>query len=242
MPSGPAVPPLSVSIIIPTFNEGGHIGQLLDHLRGLGGGGKTVEIVVADGGSTDGTAAEAAARGARVVPCPRKGRAVQLNHGAAHATGQILYFLHADTHPPATLLPDLREAVAAGYGSGCYRLRFDEPHWFLRANAWFTRFNVEAVRYGDQSLFARAEVFRRAGGYREELLVFEDQEITRRLRQQGPFRVLPNYIVTSARKYRENGVYRLQGVFLLLNVLYRLGAPQPRLADLYRRLVRSDKL
>ncbi len=242
MPSGPAAPPLSVSIIIPTFNEGGQVGRLLDHLRGICAADQAVEIVVADGGSTDGTAAEATAHGARVVPCPRKGRAAQLNHGAIHATGTILYFLHADTYPPATLLPDLRQAVTAGYGSGCYRLHFDEPHWFLAANAWFTRFNVEAVRYGDQSLFARAEVFRRAGGYREDLLVFEDQEITRRLRPQGPFRVLPNYIITSARKYRENGVYRLQSVFLLLNVLYRLGVAQPRLAAIYRRLVRSDKL
>ena len=239
MPSGPAVPPLSVSIIIPTFNEGDHIGRLLDHLRGLGGGGETVDIVVADGGSTDGTAAEAAARGARVVPCPRKGRAAQLNYGAAHATGGLLYFLHADTYPPATLLPDLREAVAAGYGSGCYRLRFDEPHWFLGANAWFTRFNFNGIRYGDQSLFVQQAVFERAGGYREHMQLLEDQEIVGRLRRYGSFRVLPGYVVTSARKYRHHGIYRLQGIFSLLTTLYWLGVSQPRLVGLYKRLVRK---
>ncbi|NVO31786.1 TIGR04283 family arsenosugar biosynthesis glycosyltransferase [Hymenobacter lapidiphilus] len=239
MPSGPAFPPLFVSIIIPTFNEQEHIGRLLAHLRTIIGPDAAVEIVVADGGSTDETVAEAAAHGARVVQCPRRGRAAQLNHGAAHATGQLLYFLHADSLPPATLLPDLRAAVASGAAAGCYRLRFDEPHWFLVANAWFTRFNFNGIRYGDQSLFVRREVFEQAGGYREKLQLLEDQEIVGRLRQHGPFRVLPGYIITSARKYRRNGVYRLQGVFALLTGLFWLGVPQPRLVQLYKWLVRG---
>ncbi|RFP65024.1 glycosyltransferase [Hymenobacter lapidiphilus] len=239
MPSGPAAPLLFVSIIIPTFNEGSHIGRLLAHLRAINGADAAVELVVADGGSLDDTAAEAAAHGARVVQCPRRGRAAQLNHGAARATGQILYFLHADSLPPATLLPDLRAAVATGAVAGCYRLRFDEPHWFLAANAWFTRFNFNGIRYGDQSLFVRREVFERAGGYREQLQLLEDQEIVGRLRQHGPFRVLPGYIVTSARKYRRNGIYRLQAVFALLTGLFWLGVPQARLVQLYQRLVRG---
>ncbi|MBT2558391.1 TIGR04283 family arsenosugar biosynthesis glycosyltransferase [Hymenobacter sp. ISL-91] len=239
MLSGPASPPLFVSIIIPTFNESGHIGRLLAHLHTICGPDAAVELVVADGGSTDGTAAEAAIHGARVLNCPRRGRAAQLNHGAAHATGQLLYFLHADSLPPATLLPDLRAAVAAGAAAGCYRLRFDEPHWFLRANAWFTRFNFNGIRYGDQSLFVQRAAFERAGGYREQLQLLEDQEIVGRLRRQGPFRVLSGYIITSARRYRRNGIYRLQGVFALLTALFWLGVPQPRLAQLYKWLVRA---
>ncbi|NVO84403.1 TIGR04283 family arsenosugar biosynthesis glycosyltransferase [Hymenobacter terrestris] len=239
MPSGPVTPPLFVSIIIPTFNEGGHIGRLLFHLRAISGPDAAVEIVVADGGSLDDTATEATAHGARVVQCPCRGRAAQLNYGAAHARGQILYFLHADSLPPATLLPDLREAVAAGATAGCYRLSFDEPHWFLAANAWFTRFNFNGIRYGDQSLFVQRAVFKQAGGYREQMQLLEDQEIVGRLRQHGPFRVLSGYITTSARKYRRNGIYRLQGVFALLTGLFWLGVPQPRLVQLYKRLVRG---
>ena len=235
-------PPLVVSIIIPAFNEGGHIGPLLEHLRRLCADDPAVEMVVADGGSTDDTAAEATALGARVVCSPRKGRGAQLNFGASQACGDIYYFLHADTYPPATLLADVRGAVAAGYGSGCYRLAFDEPHWFLRANAWFTRFRPEVFRFGDQSLFVQAEVFRRAGGYREHMIVFEDQEITRRLRQHGRFRLFPEYVVTSARKYRENGPIRLQSVYYLITLLYRLGVSQPRLASIYRALIRQDKV
>ncbi|GAA3966244.1 TIGR04283 family arsenosugar biosynthesis glycosyltransferase [Hymenobacter antarcticus] len=182
MPSAPTAPEL-ISIIIPTYNEAAGLPALLRHLRQAGAQPRaSFEIIIADGQSTDATAALARQAGVRVLHCPTKGRAAQLNHGARHAAGSILYFLHADTYPPAGFLHDIRRAVAAGYGCGCYRLAFDMPHWFLRANAWFTRFNVEAVRFGDQSLFVRKDVFERAGGYREDFLIMEDQEITRRLR------------------------------------------------------------
>ena len=242
LPSAPTAPEL-VSIIIPTYNEAADLPALLRHLHQVGAHLEaSVEIIVADGQSTDATRALAQAAGARVLACPTKGRAAQLNHGARHAAGSILYFLHADTYPPAGFLDDIRRAVGAGYGCGCYRLAFDTPHWFLRANAWFTRFDMEAVRFGDQSLFVRRTVFEQAGGYREDLIMMEDQEITRRLKQHTRFRIIPTNITTSARKYRKNGVFRLQGVYYLLALLYRLGVPQLMLLRLYRALIRQDKL
>ena len=242
LPSAPTAPEL-VSIIIPTYNEAAALPALLRHLRQVGAHLEaSVEIIVADGQSTDATRALAQAAGARVLACPTKGRAAQLNHGARHAAGSILYFLHADTYPPAGFLDDIRRAVGAGYGCGCYRLAFDTPHWFLRANAWFTRFDMEAVRFGDQSLFVRRTVFEQAGGYREDLIMMEDQEITRRLKQHTRLRIIPANITTSARKYRKNGVFRLQGVYYLLTLLYRLGVSQLVLLRLYRALIRQDKL
>ncbi|GAB2963561.1 TIGR04283 family arsenosugar biosynthesis glycosyltransferase [Hymenobacter coalescens] len=233
----------SVSIIIPAYNEAAGIGALVSYLHGAAQGvGAAVEIIVADGQSTDDTAAVATAAGARVLRCPVRGRAPQMNHAAAHATAGLLYFLHADTFPPADFLPAIQRAVHAGYGSGCFRLRFDYPHWFLRLSAWFTRFEAEAVRFGDQSLFVRREVFERAGGFRTDMIVLEDQEITRRLRRCGPFAVLPETVVTSARKYLENGIFRLQGTFALICLLYRLGVPQPHLRAVYRALIRQDKI
>lgn len=234
--------PASLSIIIPTYKEAGHIGRLLRYLREAAGPAATLEIVVADANSPDGTATEARQAGARVVQCPQKGRAAQLNLGARHTTGDILYFLHADTYPPAGFVQQIRTAVAQGAGSGCYRLQFDHPSWFLKANAWFTRFSLESFRFGDQSLFVRRAVFADSGGYREDMIVFEDQEITARLRQLAPFRVLPGPIVTSARKYRENGVVRLQGIYYLITAMYHLGMPQQRMVDAYRRLIRQDKV
>ena len=245
LPLADAAPetPALVSIIIPTYNEAAGIVALLRHLQMAGAGiDAAVEIIVADGNSTDATVALARQAGAQVVACPAKGRAAQLNFGARQAVGNILYFLHADTLPPVGFLDDIRQAVAASYGCGCYRLAFDTPHWFLRANAWFTRFNVEAARFGDQSLFVLKTVFEQAGGYREDMIMLEDQEITRRLRQHSRLRVLKGPIVTSARKYRENGVFRLQGAFYLITALYRMGVSQPKLLRVYRAIIRQDKL
>ena len=236
----PASHSLALSVIIPTFNEAAAIGPLLAYLR-ADASAAPLEIIVADGGSTDATAAAAAAAGARVLACPRRGRAAQLNHGAAAAQGPLLYFLHADSYPPPGFGADLRRAVAAGAGSGCYRLAFDHPHWFLRLSAWFTRLPLTSVRFGDQSLFVRQELFAQVGGYREDLLVMEDQEIVARLRRAAPFRVLPRAVVTSARKYLANGVFRLQGTFALLVALYYLGVPQARLRRVYQALVKGVK-
>ena len=239
----PAPAAALVSIIIPTYNEAAGIGALMHHLRQAGTAiDAAVEIIVADSPGTDATAALARQAGARVVACPRKGRAAQLNQGAQQATGSILYFLHADSLPPVGFLADIRGAVAAGYGCGCFRLAFDTPHWFLRAHAWFTRFDVEVARFGDQSLFVQRTIFEQAGGYREDLLLMEDQEITRRLKRLTRLRVLPGPIITSARKYRENGVFRLQAAFYLLMGLYYVGVAQPVLLRIYRAIIRQDKL
>ena len=139
-------------------------------------------------------------------------------------------------------MADLRRAVAQGYGSGCYRLAFDHGHWFLRFSAWCTRLPFTCLRFGDQSLFVRRELFAQLGGYREDLQVMEDQELVARLRARAPFRLLPRAVTTSARKYLANGVIRLQGIFALIVLLYWAGVSQPNLVRLYRRLIRQGKL
>ena len=228
-----------ISIIIPTFNEEGQIGALVQHLSRHDA---EVEIIVADGGSTDATVTQAEAAGARVISCARKGRAAQMNQGAAAARGEVLYFLHADSYPPQHFHSDILQALAQGCDSGCYRLRFDHPHWFLRANCWFTRFNLNAVRFGDQSLFVTTDVFYRAGGFREDLVVMEDQEVVGRIRKHGRFKVLKGDVTTSARKYIDNGIYRMQAIFVLIYTMYWLGFSQTRLVRTYRSLIRQDKV
>lgn len=224
-----------VSIIIPTYNESVQVTAAISSLQAANTDHHPVEIIVVDGGSTDNTVELARQCGARVIQGARKGRAVQLNTGASAAAGDILYFLHADTLPPPGFLAQLVTACNRGAVGGCFRLRFDSGHWFLRANAWFTRFNLNALRFGDQSLFVTREVFHRSGGYREDLLLMEDQEIIRRIKHHGPFHVLPNAVVTSARKYRRYGVYRTQSTFYLIWALYYLGVSQEKLVTLHRR-------
>jgi hypothetical protein len=160
-----------------------------------------------------------------------------MNLGAGQATGAILFFLHADTLPPRDFARSIRQAVASGCSCGCFRLKFDWDHWFLSANSWFTRFNIRAFRYGDQSLFVERGVFHKMKGFREEFTLFEDHEMVIRLNHAGSFTVLPDYVLTSARKYRRNGPYRLQLAYYCLYLLFTMGFSQKSLLKAYRLLI-----
>lgn len=231
-----------LSIIIPTFNEESHIKATIQKLWKHDTRHLIQEIIVADGGSNDKTLAIAIAEGVKAVVCPKKGRATQMNHGASLATGNILYFLHADTCPPKDFTQDIVKLVNQGVAAGCYRLAFDYPHWFLKVNCWFTRFDVNAFRFGDQSLFVTKEKFSEAGGFCEQHLVLEDQQIIKKLKRVCSFKVLNKPVLTSARKYLENGIYRTQGIFFLIYLMYHLGLTQQQLVSTYRRLIRQEKL
>ncbi len=230
-----------ISVIIPTYNEEAAIAGTIHYLKDNSGI-AIKEIIVADGGSLDNTIYSARQAGATVITCTTKGRAAQMNAGAAMATGDILYFLHADTLPPKDFAIQVTQAHKAGYLMGCYRLQFDYHHWFLKANSWFTRFDVNAFRFGDQSLFADKKIFTLSGGFNEKLIMLEDQEIITRLRKHGEFIVTPATVITSSRKYIRNGIYKTQAVYFIIYFLYRLGFSQQRLLRLYRKLIVQDKL
>lgn len=234
---------MMISVIIPAYNEQGVIGNTIRYLKSVTENNESLtEIIVVDGGSSDNTVNEAKSEGAVVIQSPRKGRAAQMNEGARVAQGSILYFLHADSIPPSTFVSDILNAVEKGFPMGCYRLRFDFDHWFLKANAWFTRFDVSAFRYGDQSLFVSQEHFKKVAGFCEKHIVFEDYEIIKRLRKHGRFAILSKEVTTSARKYVENGVFKMQSIFYLMYFMYRLGYSQERLLAMFRKLVRQNKL
>jgi rSAM/selenodomain-associated transferase 2 len=228
-----------ISVIIPAFNEAESLPVLINAIRQHAIG-QVSEIIVCDGNSTDDTVEIATRAGVTVEVSPERGRARQMNAGAAKAKGEILYFLHADTLPPngfdADIITALRDNAIHG---GCFRLKFDYDHWFLRLNAWFTRFDFDAIRFGDQSLFVRSQIFRDIGGFREDHIVLEDQEIISRIKSKGKFLVLRKHVTTSARKYRANGIFRLQFIYFYIYALYRLGYSQPELMNRYRKLVRS---
>ncbi|MEX2336723.1 MAG: TIGR04283 family arsenosugar biosynthesis glycosyltransferase [Fulvivirga sp.] len=229
---------MKISIIIPTLNEEGVIDQIVAFIRSSPDKYIEKEIIVADGKSSDATVMKATAAGAKIINCSRASRAAQMNCGAAAATGDVLYFLHADSFPPENFALDIANAVAQGYNSGCYRLAFDYDHWFLKFNCWFTRLNIDLIRFGDQSLFVAKEVFHKAGGFNEKLILMEDQEIISRIKKHARFKVLNKTVTTSARKYLRNGVYRLQGIFTIIYFLYFLGFSQERLVKMYKRLIK----
>lgn len=227
-----------LSIIIPTLNEEQGLQSLLEYIKSALRYPEKAEIIISDGGSSDRTTAVATKEGVRVVHCERPGRSIQMNEGAATSTGEILYFLHADSYPPKGFDGDIYDALNRDYMCGCYRLRFDDSHRLLNFFSWCTRLNVDLFRFGDQSLFIRRASFEEIGGFREELIVMEDQEIIRRIRRHSlSFILLKGEVVTSARKYRVNGVIRLQTIFTLITILWYLGAGQDVLKHLYSELI-----
>ncbi|QNF34115.1 TIGR04283 family arsenosugar biosynthesis glycosyltransferase [Adhaeribacter swui] len=231
-----------ISVIIPTYNESEHIASTIRAIYQKGTRQAITEVIVVDGGSTDDTVQQARAVGARVIVSTHKGRAVQLNQAAQVAIGNVLYFLHADTTPPIGFTTDIMEAVKSGYHSGCFLLSFDFSHWFLKANCWFTRFNPIFFRFGDQSLFVTKEKFTQIGGYDEAHTVLEDQEIIKRLRKNNKFIILKKPVLTSARKYLTNGIYKTQGIFFLIYAMYFLGFSQHQLVSTYRKLIPGNKI
>jgi len=231
-----------ISIVIPAYNEEAQIARTIAAIRVQGNESHIHEIIVVDGGSKDKTADAAKAAGAVVVVSPIKGRAAQMNYGASIARGNILYFLHADTIPAKDFTTGIINAVHNGFEAGCFMLAFDHVHWFLKANCWFTRFDVNAIRFGDQSLFITKEKFIQSGGFCEKHIVMEDQEIVKRIRRICRFKVIRKPVITSARKYLENGIYKTQGIFFLIYFMYQLGYSQQAMVNTYRRLIRQDKL
>ncbi|MFV1882994.1 MAG: TIGR04283 family arsenosugar biosynthesis glycosyltransferase [Balneola sp.] len=226
-----------ISIIIPTFNEQDSISNLISFLKKHAEQGD-IEVIASDGGSTDETRMLAKKAGAKVVESAMKGRGAQMNYGAAKASGDILYFLHADTYPPKTYCKDIKEALLEGYEAGCYRLSFDDKHPLLRFYSWFTRFDIDYFRFGDQSLFIKKILFEEMIGFREELIVMEDQDIVRRIKKKSRFKILSESVSTSARKYRQVGVAKLQLIFTIMFVRFYLGTPQEKLVSFYKSFIK----
>src|SRR5688500_15519690 len=189
-----------VSVIIPTLNEASAIDAALGQFDTLPG---NWDLIVADSGSTDGTC-EIAARypGVRVESVPR-GRGAGMNGGAAAASGDVLLFLHADTLLPTDAHALVTGALAdARTSATAFRLRLDRNDWpyWLVPLASRLRIPVQRTFFGDQAIAVRWRDFERVGGYREALLM-EDVELSRRLRKLGRLRLLPESVVTSARRF-----------------------------------------
>lgn len=228
---------MKISVIIPTFNEAEHIERLVTFLHRHGAG-VVAQIIVADGGSTDNTFALAEAAGASVVQCPAKGRSRQMNFGASQATGEILYFVHADTMPPPSYATDLLQAVGEGYGLGRYRSRFLSSSLMLRINEFFTRFDLFICMGGDQTLFIRKEVFDALGGFNPDLLIMEEYEFCTRARKSEKYKIMKEAVQISARKFEKNSWLQVQLANYKVVKLYRKGAPQELMLQTYKRMLR----
>ncbi len=220
-----------ISICVCTRDEAGQIDALLDHLARLPG---PWEVIVADGGSSDGTAARARAHAAapQVLDVPG-GRAAQLNAAAAAATGERLAFLHADSRLPLDAHASIARSPAR---AGNFALRFDGTGpfaWTLaRVYALQRRFGLY---YGDSTVWCERVLFAELGGFRE-LEIMDDYDLVRRLERATDTACLPGPAMTSARRWEQMGVARTVVAWTVIRWLYLLGVPPRRLAGLYRRV------
>jgi len=235
-----------ISVVVPVLNEAHGVPALLDHLFQLEG---RFEVVIADGGSTDGTPKLASAHPSapRLVHSP-PGRAAQMNAGARAAEGEALLFLHADTRLPPDAYRSLRRALAdPGVIGGNFELRFDGADRFSRLlGGWYALQRRAGVYYGDSAIWVRRTAFERLGGYRP-LPIMEDYELSRRLQRSGGTRCLPGPVVTSARRWQRIGLLRTIASWVLIRWLFLAGVSPARLARLYPhvrdpRLAPGDRL
>lgn len=231
---------MRISVIIPTYNEEENITGLINDLRRFGGE-LLEEIIVVDAPSTDQTASLAQLAGARVIVSERAGRATQMNAGASIATGDLLYFVHADVRINPDYVCDIQQALTEGYTLGCYRYQFDSPRLILKFNTFFQRFDGIWSRGGDQTLFIPKADFESLGGFREDHRVMEDYEFIIRARKKYQFKVIPKYIIVSARKYDSNSYLRVNIANAVVMWMYFRGAPQQKLIDTYKAIIKTEK-
>ena len=225
-----------ISIIIPTCNEADCIGKLIAFLQKHGGR-YVAEIIISDGSSTDETVAIAQQAGATVFVSPQIGRAAQMNFGVTKATGDILYFIHADSFPPVNFVSDIINAVNNDFDFGRYRSKYDSTNFMLRINAWFTRFNWFICYGGDQTLFITRKLFEQSGGFKNELLIMEEYEFAERLMKQGRYKIFNDTALVSARKYDGRSWLQVQLANRRAVKSYKKGLPQKQILDEYKMML-----
>jgi rSAM/selenodomain-associated transferase 2 len=221
-----------LSIVIPVLNEGEGIAATLDALSDLRSLGN--EVIVVDGGSRDATVQRARLRADRVLSAPR-GRALQMNAGAAKATGDVLLFLHADTRLPAEaelLVLDGLERSQRAWGR--FDVKIEGKSLLLMIVGWLMslRSRVTGIATGDQAIFVRREAFQSVGGF-PEIALMEDIALSKRLKRVSRPLCLSQRVVTSGRRWEKHGVLATVMMMWRLRLAYFFGADPQELAQQY---------
>ncbi len=223
---------INISVIIPTLNEEGHIERTLTALQQLRSAGH--EIILSDGGSSDRTVAIARPLVDKIVT-GASGRAIQMNRGAEQASGDILWFLHADTMvPPAidTILDRLTDRRSP-WGRFDIRLSGTRPIFRIIESMMNLRSRITGIATGDQGIFMLRYAFDQVGGF-AEIPLMEDIAMSARLKGIGPPACLKQRLLTSSRRWEQNGIVKTILLMWWLRLAYFLGASPDYLARRYR--------
>lgn len=220
-----------LSVIVPVLNEAATVQGFLAALQDLRRRG--AEVLLVDGSSRDATCTLAAAGVDRVIIAAR-GRATQMNAGAAASRGEVLLFLHADTTLPPAADALIRQAIDGGAVWGRFDVKIDGPHFLLRIVETMMNWRSRAtgIATGDQAIFIRREVFERCGGF-PELPLMEDIALSKRLKAWARPACLRAQVTTSGRRWQQHGVLRTVFLMWRLRACYFLGADPQQLALRY---------
>ncbi len=228
-----------ISIIIPTLNESNYLADTLQSI--FDAVSNPVEIIVVDGGSVDNTVEIAIKSGVQVVSCGN-GRSYQMNAGAAVATGDVLMFLHGDTRVPIgfdrwveawiNLSKLLRKEHSI---AGAFNLKINGNRSGLRWVEWGVKVRSKFFNlpYGDQALFLKASTFHELGGF-PELPIMEDFVFVRSLLKHGKIVIVPAAVITSARRWEQQGIFKTTIINQTMILGYSLGISPNRLKQWYR--------
>ncbi|TYA74821.1 TIGR04283 family arsenosugar biosynthesis glycosyltransferase [Seonamhaeicola marinus] len=242
----------SISIIIPTLNEEAYIEKLLIHLLKNSSKENIKDIIIVDGGSTDNTEhlvnkvqnAFSQTQNTQTnikFTSSEKGRAKQMNAGAKNALGSILYFLHADSFPPKNFDKLIINEVKKGNEAGCFKMKFNTNHLWLKLAGWLTQFSWKVSRGGDQSQFITTSLFKSIGGFDERFVIYEDNDLISKLYDRNQFVVIQEWLTTSPRCYAVNGVWKLQYHYWRIHLKKWLGADAKTLNNYYLKHVLVKK-
>ncbi len=229
---------MRISIIIPTYNESQSITKTLKELQKRQSFSSFIhEIIVVDGQSQDDTKDLVAK--IKNIKCisSEKSRPKQMNIGAKYAQGDVLYFLHADCLPPKYYDKYIATAIKNNFQAGCFRMNFDDEHPWLKFISWLTKFNYRACRGGDQSLFVNKILFNDIGGFDENYKIFEDHEILGKLYSKTKFCVIQKTLTSSARRFHDKGILKLQLLFWAIYFKKWSGSSPEKLFKFYKKYI-----
>ncbi|MDI1293913.1 MAG: TIGR04283 family arsenosugar biosynthesis glycosyltransferase [Methylobacter sp.] len=221
-----------LSIIIPVVNEAGQIALKLHALQALR---NRCQLLLVDGGSNDRSAEIAKPLVDQVLHSPR-GRARQMNCGAARAQADVLLFLHADTRLPDNAVNLIMQAVGDGYHWGRFDISFDNPQPIFRLIAFMMnrRSRLTGIATGDQALFITRQAFQAVAGF-PDIALMEDIAISTRLKKLGRPCCIDAKVVTSARRWQQQGIFTTILLMWRLRLRYFFGADPDNLAARYYR-------